>query len=62
MAQVYPKIIFEPQKIGEGDWQIRAHCPGAELQYIKGFKTEADARKWPGSDECGIWLKARGWA
>ena len=34
MADKHRKVIFEPQQIGENDWQIRVYSPGAELQYI----------------------------
>jgi hypothetical protein len=32
------RIIFKPKRIAEGDWQIEAHGPGAEIRYIKGLR------------------------
>jgi hypothetical protein len=61
MADKRPEIIFETQQIEENDWQIRAHCPGAELEYIKGFKSKAEAEKWPASSKCQDWRAKRGY-
>jgi hypothetical protein len=61
MAAYDPKVVFEIRQIGPTDWQIRVHCPGAELQYVDGFKSEAEAKNWPESLEGHAWLKARGW-
>lgn len=55
-------VIFEPQMISDSDWQIRAHCPGAELQYITGFKSKAEIEEWKTSVRCQEWLKQRGYA
>jgi hypothetical protein len=32
---------FQNEAIAEGDWQIEAHYPGAEIRYIKGLKSKA---------------------
>jgi hypothetical protein len=32
-----PRVIFKYKHIAEGDWQIEAHYPGAEIRYIKGL-------------------------
>jgi hypothetical protein len=61
MPAYHPKVVFEPRQIGPTDWQIRLHCPGAELQYVEGFKSEAEAKSWPGSLEGQAWLEAHGW-
>jgi hypothetical protein len=54
-------IIFEPQRIAEGDWQIRVHCPGAELKYINlGFKTRAEVDEWLAKGLQHEWLKSQG--
>jgi hypothetical protein len=39
-------VIFKAQRIAADDWQVVAHCPGAQLLYITGFKTEESARAW----------------
>jgi len=46
MDKLRPQIIFEPQYIQEGEWQIRAHCPEAVIECISGFKSEAEANGW----------------
>jgi hypothetical protein len=61
MAAYQPKVICEARQVGPEDWQIRLHCPGAELQYVEGFKSEAEAKNWPESPEGQAWLQARGW-
>ncbi len=30
------------KRIAEGEWQIEAHYPTAEIRYIKGLKSKAD--------------------
>jgi hypothetical protein len=52
-------IVFEPQRIADDDWQIRAHCPGARIEYITGFKSEDKAREWIASGHSLSW--ARSW-
>jgi hypothetical protein len=61
MAAYDPKVVFEPRQMGPEEWQIRLHCPGAEIQYVEGFKSEAEAKNWPESPEGQAWLTARGW-
>jgi len=61
MVAYDPKVVFEPRQLGPEDWQIRLHCPGAELQSVDGFKSEAEAKNWPESPEGQAWLKERGW-
>jgi hypothetical protein len=41
-----PRVIFKYKRIAEGDWQIEAHYPGAEIRYIKGFKSKAEIDEW----------------
>jgi hypothetical protein len=61
MAAYHPKVVFEPRQIGQEGWQIQLHCPGAELQHVDGFKSEAEAKNWPESLKGQAWLKAHGW-
>ena len=57
-----PKVIFKPQRIAEGEWQIEAHYPGAEVRYIKGMTSKADIDDWlQGSGKIG-WLRSQGYA
>ena len=37
-----PRVEFRPKRIAEGDWQIEAHYPGAEIRYITGLADKAD--------------------
>jgi hypothetical protein len=46
MDRPRPKVIFEPQYLAEGEWQIRAHYPKAVIEYISGFKSEDEANGW----------------
>jgi hypothetical protein len=41
-----PRVIFSIKRIAEGDWQIEAHYPGAEIRYIRGLTSKADADAW----------------
>jgi len=62
MAKLPPRVIFEPRKIANGDWQIRAHIRGtAEIEYIDCFESETAAREWPRT-ACREWLKTMGLA
>jgi hypothetical protein len=57
-----PHVIFEPQQIGD-EWQIRAHCPGAVLEYVTGFKSEQDAKDWIANPAMTKrWLRKRGYS
>jgi hypothetical protein len=53
-------FIFEAQRIADDDWQIRVHCPGAQIQYITGFKSEAEAKEWIASGGRQAWARAWG--
>jgi hypothetical protein len=45
----------------ENEWQIRAHCPGAEIQYITGFKSKAKIEERLASSRREAWLRERGY-
>ena len=46
----------------DGDWQIEAHCPGAEIRYIKGLISKADADEWLAGERKVAWLRSQGYA
>jgi hypothetical protein len=59
-----PKItvIFKPKRIAEGDWQIEAHCPGAEIRCIAGFKSKAEIDEWLQGTRRIDWLRSQDYA
>jgi hypothetical protein len=57
-----PRVIFHPNRISEGDWQIEARCPGAEIRYVKGFSSKAEIDEWLAGDGKIKWLKSQGYA
>jgi hypothetical protein len=34
------------KRITEGEWQIEADYPGAEIHYIKGLKSKIEVDEW----------------
>ena len=59
----YPRsvVLFEPQQMGEGQWEIRVQTPAGEISHITEFKSEKEAESWLASDRRRAWLKERGW-
>ena len=57
-----PRVIFKMQRIAEGDWQIQAHYPGADIRYIKGLKSKADVDDWLTGSRRIDWLRSQGYA
>ena len=57
-----PRVIFKPERIAEGDWQIQAQCPGAEITYVKGFPDKVAIDEWLAGDGKIRWLRSRGYA
>jgi hypothetical protein len=57
-----PRVIFSHQRIADGDWQIMADCPGAEIQYVKGFKSKAEIDDWLAGEGKIKWLRSQGYA
>jgi hypothetical protein len=57
-----PRVIFHPKRIAEGDWQIEAHCPGAEIRYVSGFKSKAEIDEWLAGEGKIKWLRSQGYA
>jgi hypothetical protein len=58
----FPRVIFHPNRIAEGDWQIEAHCPGAEIRYVTGFKNKAEIDEWLAGAGKIKWLRLQGYA
>jgi len=57
-----PRVIFKHQRIADGDWQIQAHCPGAEVQYINGFPNKSEIDEWLAGAGKIKWLRSQGYA
>jgi hypothetical protein len=57
-----PRVIFSPKRIADGDWQIEAHCPGAEIRYVKGLISKAAADEWLAGEAKIAWLRSQGYA
>jgi hypothetical protein len=57
-----PRVIFKIERISEGDWQIQAHCPGAEIRFIKGFTSKTEVDEWLAGDRRIAWLRSQGYA
>ena len=56
------RVIFKLGRVAEGDWQIAAHCPDGEIQYIKGFKTKDEIDEWMNGTRRIDWLRSQGYA
>jgi hypothetical protein len=57
-----PRVIFSTKRVAEGDWQIEAHCPGAEIRYIKGLTSKAETDDWLAGERKIAWLRSQGYA
>jgi hypothetical protein len=57
-----PRVTFKLKRISEDDWQIEAHYPGAEIRYIKGFKTKVETDEWLQGTRKIDWLRSQGYA
>jgi hypothetical protein len=57
-----PRVVFKMQRIEEDDWQIEAHLPGADIRYIKGFKSKAEVDDWMTGSRRIDWLRSQGYA
>jgi hypothetical protein len=57
-----PRVVFKPERVAEGDWQIQAHYPETEIRYIKGFKSKAEIDEWMGGTRRIDWLRSQGYA
>jgi hypothetical protein len=54
-------MSFEPVKIADGNWQVRAVSPAGEVVYVSGFGSEAEVEAWMASNERTEWLRKQGW-
>jgi hypothetical protein len=57
-----PRVIFKFKRLKEGDWQIEAHYPGAEIRYISGFKSKVEVDEWLAGSRRIDWLRSQGYA
>jgi hypothetical protein len=37
-----PRVVFQPKRITDTDWQIEASTPGSEIRTISGLGSKAD--------------------
>jgi hypothetical protein len=54
-------VIFKTREIAPDDWEVVAHCPGALILCVPGFKSQADADTWLAGENSTAWLRARGY-
>ena len=57
-----PRVTFKYKRVAEDDWQIEAHYPGAEIRYIKGFKSKIEIDEWPLGTQRIDWLRSQDYA
>jgi len=56
------RVVFKLKRVAEGDWQIEAHYPGAEIRYIKGLKSKVEVDEWLQGTRRIDWLRSQGYA
>ena len=49
-------------RIADGDWQIEARGPGAEIRYINGLTSRAEADEWLAGERKITRLRSQGYA
>jgi hypothetical protein len=57
-----PRVTFAPKRIAEGEWQIEAHYPGAEIRYITGLNSRDEVYEWLNGNRKLVWLRSQGYA
>jgi len=57
-----PRVEFKLKRIAEGNWEIEAHYPGAEIRYIRGFKSKDEVDAWLAGERRIDWLRSQGYA
>jgi len=53
-----PRVVFQPKRITETDWQIEASIPGSEIRIIGGLTSKADVDDWMGGNRKIAWLRS----
>ena len=56
------RVTFKYNRVAEGDWQIDAHCPSAEIRSISGFTSKAEIDEWLQGSRRIDWLRSQGYA
>jgi hypothetical protein len=56
------RVIFSAMRIADGDWQIEARGPGAEIRYINGLTSRAEADEWLAGERKITRLRSQGYA
>ena len=54
-------VIFHAEKILQGNWRIKCHCPGGKIDYVTGFLDEQSIQNWLTTEHRVHWLKVRGY-
>lgn len=62
MSKKSPRVVFTLKRIEEGNWQIEARAPDAEVRYINGFKDKAEVDAWLTGTKRIDWLRSQGYA
>jgi hypothetical protein len=57
-----PRVVFQPKRITETDWQIEASIAGADVRIISGLTSKADVDDWMNGDRKVAWLRSQGYA
>ena len=57
-----PRVTFKYNRVSENHWQIEAHYPGAEIRYIRNFKSKAEIDEWLHGSQRIEWLRSQGYA
>jgi hypothetical protein len=57
-----PRVTFKFDRVAEGEWQIEAYYAGAEIRYIRGFKSKAEVDEWLTGSRRIDWLRSQGYA
>jgi hypothetical protein len=57
-----PRVVFQPKRITETDWQIEASIAGSEVRIISGLTGKADVDDWMAGPRKVAWLRSQGYA
>jgi hypothetical protein len=57
-----PRVVFQPKRITNTDWQIEATIPDSEMRIIGGLSSKADVDDWMGGSRKVAWLRSQGYA